>query len=312
MLHTHTPKRISLNLLITGFVFIVLGSSLIYEHKQILSLKKDIVSLNNELASTSKDLAQNTNLLSKNITDLSNQATGISNILNNTQQNIETVKNQVGGVEQTVGSISGTIGDLQKLSEIDPELLKKYSKIYFLNENYKPLDLTTLPHEYTYSSLREEYFFTRSLPYLQNLFTSAKADGITLYVKSGYRSFAEQKSLKSAYSVKYGVGTSNAFSADQGYSEHQLGTTLDFIAPGLNGQLNTNFDKTKEYQWLLNNAYRFGFALSYPKGNSYYVYEPWHWRFVGVKLATHLHNNKLNFYDMDQREIDKYLINLFD
>lgn len=312
MLHTHTPKRISLNLLLIGFVFIVLGGSLVYEYTQISSLKKDVLSLNNELSSTSKALTQNTNLLSKNIIDLSNKATGISNILNNTQQNIETVKNQVGGVEQTVGSISGTVGNLQKLSEIDPELLKKYSKVYFLNENYRPLDLTTLSPEYTYSSLREEYFFTKSLPYLQNLFTSAKADGITLYVKSGYRSFAEQKSLKSAYSVKYGVGTSNTFSAEQGYSEHQLGTTIDFITTGLNGQLNTNFDKTKEYQWLLNNAYRFGFELSYPKGNNYYVYEPWHWRFVGIKLATYLHDNNLNFYDMDQRKIDKYLIHLLD
>src|SRR3990167_1970818 len=113
------------------------------------------------------------------------------------------------------------------------------------------------------------------------------------------------------YTVVYGAGTANSFSADQGYSEHQIGTTLDFITTRLSGQL-TGFDKTEGYQWLLNNAHNFGFILSYPKNNTYYVYEPWHWRFVGVKLATYLYDNKLNFYDMDQREIDTYLANTFD
>ncbi|MBP9866603.1 MAG: M15 family metallopeptidase [Candidatus Pacebacteria bacterium] len=307
----HTPKKSSY-VFLTGIIFIVLGGSVVYGYIQISSLKKDILFLNSELSSTSHALMQNTKLLSENITDLHTQTTGISDVLNNTQQNIESVKNQVGGVAQTVGSISGTVGDLQKLSQIDPELLKKYSKVYFLNENYKPLDLSTIPPEYTYSSTRQEYFSTKSLPYLLHLFTSAKADGVTLYVKSGYRSFDEQKSLKSAYTVKYGAGTSNTFSADQGYSEHQLGVTLDFITTGLNGQLTTAFDKTDAYTWLLNNAYRFGFVLSYPKGNKYYVYEPWHWRFVGIELATYLHKNTLNFYDIDQREIDTYLIHIFD
>ena len=99
--------------------------------------------------------------------------------------------------------------------------------------------------------------------------------------------------------------------AGQGYSEHQLGTTLDFITPGQNGNL-TGFDKTDAYLWLQNNAYKYGFILSYPKGNTYYMYEPWHWRFVGIKLATYLHDTNLNFYNMDQRDIDKYLINTFD
>ncbi|MFH1704471.1 MAG: M15 family metallopeptidase, partial [Patescibacteria group bacterium] len=101
------------------------------------------------------------------------------------------------------------------------------------------------------------------------------------------------------------------FSADQGYSEHQLGTAVDLITTGLGGKTD-GFENTTAYQWLLSNAYRFGFVLSYPNGNSYYSYEPWHWRFIGVKLATYLHDNKLNFYDADQRSIDTYLINIFD
>jgi LAS superfamily LD-carboxypeptidase LdcB len=62
----------------------------------------------------------------------------------------------------------------------------------------------------------------------------------------------------------------------------------------------------------MNNAYRFGFVLSYPKGNAYYIYEPWHFRFVGVKLATYLHDRGLHFYDIDQKEIDQYLVSIFD
>ena len=72
------------------------------------------------------------------------------------------------------------------------------------------------------------------------------------------------------------------------------------------------FDKTPEYKWLTDNAYKYGFVISYPAGNKYYKYEPWHWRFVGVALATKLHEDGIYFYDMDQRLIDNYLANIFD
>ena len=111
--------------------------------------------------------------------------------------------------------------------------------------------------------------------------------------------------------MTYGAGTANSFSADQGYSEHQLGTTVDMITSGLGGVLD-GFDTTKAYQWMLSNAYKYGFILSYPKNNNYYVYEPWHWRFVGIKFAKYLHDQKLNFYDLEQRTIDSYLVSIFD
>jgi D-alanyl-D-alanine carboxypeptidase len=304
-------KNFWLSIIPAIVVFLVLGGFLAYQFAQISALKKNVANISTELASTTSTLLRNTQELSQNITDLRAGAVGLSNTLSSAQQNIDAVQTQVGGVAQTVGSISGAVGTLQKLAQIDPELLKKYSKVYFLNENYTPAHLTLIPTDYLYSSSRSEQFLTEAWPFLKNLFDTAKAQGVTLYVESAYRSFAEQQSLKSLYTVTYGAGTANSFSADQGYSEHQLGTTLDFITTGLGGQLD-GFDKTSAYQWLLANAYRFGFELSYPKGNSYYIYEPWHWRFVGVKLATYLHDNKLNFYDMDQRDIDTYLINIFD
>jgi D-alanyl-D-alanine carboxypeptidase len=278
----------------------------------LFRLSTRVDSLTLALTSTNLDVLTNTRSLSRNVTDLTKRTAGISDTLLSAQQNINAVKTQVGGVEQSVGTISNTVGNIEKLSQIDPELLKKYSRVYFLNENYVPKHLTLVPDDYTYSTTRQEQFGTEAWPYLKNLFDAAKADGVTLYVKSGYRSFYEQKALKSVYSVTYGAGTANSFSADQGYSEHQLGTALDFITTGLNGNLTEAFDKTAAYIWLTNNAYKYGFVLSYPKNNSYYVYEPWHWRFVGVKLSTYLHNNNLHFYDIDQRTIDTYLINIFD
>jgi D-alanyl-D-alanine carboxypeptidase len=111
--------------------------------------------------------------------------------------------------------------------------------------------------------------------------------------------------------VTYGSGA-NAFSADQGYSEHQLGTTFDFTTEGIGGGLVTSFENTPAFAWLKDNAHKYGFTLSYPKDNAYYVYEPWHWRFVGEDLAEDLHEAGKTFYDWDQREIDKYLIKIFD
>ncbi len=292
-------------------MFIVLGGFLVYALVKISTLTEHTESLAAELASTTASLSRNTSELKQNLMELRSQTTGLSNTLSSTQQNIDAVKTQVGGVEQTVGSISGTVGTLQKLSQIDLELLKKYSKVSFLNENYVPAHLADIPTNYLYSTTRSEQFLTGAWPFLKVLLDTAKASGVTLYVESAYRSFAEQQSLKSLYTVVYGAGTANSFSAYQGYSEHQLGTTVDFITTGTAGQLD-GFDNTQAYLWLVGNAYRFGFELSYPKGNNYYVPEPWHWRFVGVKLATYLHDNKLNFYGMDQRDIDTYLVNIFD
>ncbi|MDB5237668.1 MAG: peptidase and DD-carboxypeptidase VanY/endolysin, partial [Parcubacteria group bacterium] len=77
------------------------------------------------------------------------------------------------------------------------------------------------------------------------------------------------------------------------------------------GSTFSGFEKTDTYAWLTNNAYQYGFILSYPKGNTYYEYEPWHWRYVGVDLATKLHDEGKNFYDLDQREINGYLISFY-
>lgn len=214
-------------------------------------------------------------------------------------------------VEEGYNQISGNVEELEKLSNADPKLLQKYSKIFFLNEHYTPERLVTIPEEWSYHEDRTERIHAEVWPFLEDLLKDARRDGIELFIKSGYRSFDEQHNIKSAYTVTYGAGTANTFSADQGYSEHQLGTTVDFITTGINGTLE-GFGNTEAYEWLLDNAHEYGFILSYPEGNEYYIFEPWHWRFVGKDLAKRLEVNDQGFYDLEQRTIDNYLIDLFE
>lgn len=211
--------------------------------------------------------------------------------------------------QSQIQNLAGTVGVLEKLSKTDAELLKKYSKVYFLNENYIPESISPIDPKYLLQKDKVTEINTKVLPYLQKLIDDANNSGLNLLILSGYRSFHTQASLKSAYKVTYGSGA-NKFSADQGYSEHQLGTTVDFTNNKI-GAVLSGFDKTEEYKWLQENAHKYGFILSYPKNNTYYIFEPWHWRYVGVELATKLYDEKLDLYSMDQRTLDSYLLNLF-
>lgn len=213
--------------------------------------------------------------------------------------------------ESQIRDISGTVGTLKKLSEVDRELLKKYSKVYFLNENYVPKELTSVDAQYLFNKAKPQLVHSRMLSFLTRMLDGAKQDGVELQIVSAYRSFYDQQSVKTGYEITYGAGTANQFSAEQGYSEHQLGTAVDVTDPKTKG-LYTSFSKTPSYAWLTENAHKFGFILSYPKNNSYYIFEPWHWRFVGVALAGELRNRGAHFYDMSQVDIDQYLISVFD
>lgn len=258
-----------------------------------------------------RDLALRYAALAESEASLEQKTLGLSDQLYQAQQGLAAVQERLGGFENTVGDISGTVDVLEKLKDTDREILQKYSKVFFLSEHYAPARLAQIEPEYTYNEDRPEKISALVRPYLEDLLNQAQDNNVALYVKSAYRSFEEQKALKGAYTTTFGAGTANAFSAEQGYSEHQLGTTVDFVA-SRQGALTEAFDKTSGYQWLVDNAHKYGFIISYPKSNMYYIYEPWHWRYVGIKLATYLHNHDKYFYDLEQREIDEYLPGLFD
>lgn len=224
---------------------------------------------------------------------------------------LEEEEARVNDLAEKVGGITSTVGTLEKLSKTDKELLQKYSKVYFLNEHYIPDNLSNVPENLLVNKDKITKIHSNVLSYLQRMTERASEDKIFLKVVSAFRSFDEQSSLKTSYKFTYGSGSANKFSADQGYSEHQLGTTIDFSTDKLGANF-SDFENADAYTWLVNNAYKFGFIISYPEKNTYYQFEPWHWRFVGIKLATALHEKKQYFYDMDQREIDSYLVNIFD
>ncbi|MDB5189565.1 MAG: peptidase and DD-carboxypeptidase VanY/endolysin [Parcubacteria group bacterium] len=209
-----------------------------------------------------------------------------------------------------IKEIQGTVNTLTKITQTDKELLQKYSRVYFLNENYIPSSLSNIDSAYVLESSRTYQIHTKVKPYLENMLSDAQDADAPLLVLSGYRSFAAQAALKSSYRVTYGSGA-NRFSADQGYSEHQLGTAVDLTTKEL-GTTSLAFATSPSGVWLETNAYKYGFILSYPKANTYYQYEPWHFRFVGVALATELHDANKNFYDLPQRDIDTHLVSIFD
>jgi len=228
----------------------------------------------------------------------------LQTLLQARQQQIEALGGQV-------QDLTGNFNTLDKLVHTDKELLEKYSSVYFLNENYVPASLTNIATSSLNRPTKPEQFLTSAYPHLQKLLQDAADANVPLQVLSAYRSFGTQAALKSGYKMTFGPGTANSFSADQGYSEHQLGTAVDFTNPTI-GAVLTGFDKSQGYTWLQAHAWEYGFILSYPKGNTHFVFEPWHWRYVGVELATMLHNTNKNFYDMDQRDIDAYLVKFSD
>ena len=209
---------------------------------------------------------------------------------------------------QATNEAAKSVELFKKRAEADEMLLAKYSKVFFLNEHYAPEHLSLVPQEFSQNG-KTLQVKSEVLPFLQAMLEDMKKEGLDPKVVSAYRSFEQQKNLKGIYLQTYGSGA-NKFSADQGYSEHQLGTTVDIINNGNN--LTLNFENTPEFKWLKDNAWRYGFILSYPKNNGYYIYEPWHWRFVGVDLAKYLHDNNLHFYDLPQSKLNNYLIFIFD
>lgn len=253
-----------------------------------------------------KELAEKEKL----IVELASRLEMSSKELRETVERLNGEKERNDEMEDEVRELAGTVSDLDKLSKTDKELLQKYSKVYFLNEHYIPASIKEIDNEWKYDEEKPHQLHSKVMPFFEKMLEAAKDNGVELWVTSAYRSFDYQSQLKGTYTVTYGSGA-NAFSADQGFSEHQLGTTVDFTAKGLSGGL-TGFQTTPAYQWLLENAHKYGFTLSYPEGNAYYVFEPWHWRFVGEELAKDLRDEDAHFYDWEQRKIDQYLLHIFD
>jgi len=148
---------------------------------------------------------------------------------------------------------------------------------------------------------------------LEEMFAAAKEDGINLAIVSGYRSYSKQSTIYARKKSSVGQKEADRVSARPGTSEHQLGLAMDLARKG-SSQLNTSFGKTKEGQWVNENAHRFGFIIRYLEGYEEvtgYMYEPWHVRYVGKEHALALYESALpmEWYMSDHKlQVYDYLI----
>ena len=118
--------------------------------------------------------------------------------------------------------------------------------------------------------------------------TAAKNEGLTLKIVSGFRSYQDQVIVYNDWVNKDGKSVADTYSARAGHSEHQTGLAMDL------NWISNRFEDTNEYRWLQANAYKYGFIMRYLKNKqdvTGYIYEPWHYRYVGVELAKELYNN---------------------
>lgn len=135
---------------------------------------------------------------------------------------------------------------------------------------------------------------------------AAAADGVTVWMQSGYRSVKYQTSLYERKTKYYlDKGCDNATAREKaaavvnppGYSEHNCGLAADLNSPEHTG-LDEGFEKTAAFRWLCEHAGDYGFILRYPKDaedKTEIIYEPWHWRYVGVENAAKINASGLCF-----------------
>jgi D-alanyl-D-alanine carboxypeptidase len=119
----------------------------------------------------------------------------------------------------------------------------------------------------------------------------AEAGKGTLILNSGFRTYKNQQGLYNRTRDTRGLAVAEKLSARPGHSEHQLGLAADFSVRGQGCVIMVCFGKTEAGIWLAENAHEFGFVLRYPKGYkpiTGFQYEPWHFRYVGVELATEM------------------------
>lgn len=139
----------------------------------------------------------------------------------------------------------------------------------------------------------------RIYPSLQEMFDSARIDGVYPIVVDGYRTAEKQQSLmdekvadyiSEGYSDEEALTEAKTLVAVPGASEHQLGIAIDINADGINSA------GYEVYEWLGENAYKYGFICRYPSDKTEITginYEPWHYRYVGVGAATEIYNQSI-------------------
>lgn len=155
---------------------------------------------------------------------------------------------------------------------------------------------------------------------LGRLVKAAEEQGISgIYGTSGYRSYSTQTTLhnrKISYYRGLGYGSGSAAAAGRvvappGASEHQSGLAIDVTTANVGYGLEENFGQTKAGQWMAAHAWEYGFILRYPADKvdiTGYIYEPWHFRYVGAPHAEYMYKNKLCLEEYYQLIMDEKVL----
>lgn len=165
------------------------------------------------------------------------------------------------------------------------------NKHYKLGEDFVPDDIVKFDKKYCNGEVQEGS--REAVVAFKNMYDAAKKEGLELVINSSYRSYQDQEKICNTYKDLYGEGYVSKYVALPGFSEHQTGLAFDI------GSANSQvFAESKEYEWMKDNAYKYGFILRFTKANAYitgFRSEPWHYRYVGKKIAKYIYENDISF-----------------
>ena len=160
-----------------------------------------------------------------------------------------------------------------------------------LPNNYIPKELIKLDTKY---SMHNQYLKKEAYNAFINMYNDALKENIYIYIASAYRSYNYQEYIYNKSLLEHPSTIVETYRAKPGHSEHQTGLAIDIIKKDY--KLLTENDI--EYSWLINNSYKYGYILRYPTSKEKitgYIHEPWHFRYLGINIATTLYNNNITY-----------------
>ena len=157
------------------------------------------------------------------------------------------------------------------------------------------------------ASLEGQRFDVRIVDAMRAFAQAARAEGLSVFLSSGYRSYAEQTYLFNRKAAEYGEAVAATIVARPGTSEHQTGLCCD-ITDRYYEQKDRTLENTALYQWMSAHCQEYGFIVRFPDGRedvTGIIYEPWHFRYVGVEAAEYITEHDLTleeFLDLYRNE----------
>ncbi|MBQ8132214.1 MAG: M15 family metallopeptidase [Bacilli bacterium] len=215
---------------------------------------------------------------------------------NNPNLPLETIVTYVNiGLDNNYYTYTNKAKDLNKTTI----LVNKYN---YLTRDYVPNNLESLPLSYARSGMK---LVSVAKDAYVKMAKAAEKEKMKLVATSSYRDYEYQETIYNRYVKSDGKEAADTYSGRPGFSEHQTGLAIDLY----NGKkLYTEFESTKEFSWMQDNAYKYGFILRFPKDKENitgYEYESWHYRYVGEDIAKYIHDNDITFEEYYVKFLDK-------